>query len=384
MSAQNAVAPQHNSKAASSDTSDRKLFYVNPCTGEISNDSPDDDGMTPCVTRNPTLNPTITHFPSAAPSKAISNSPSIVQTNSPTVSPTETQSASPSSSPTQVPSGSPTQQPSSVPTRVKSQVPTDIPPTSSPSTSPSAKPTGVPSQSPSSTPTTAPSAFPTIQASKNPSAIPTVQSSVRPSTSPTDHPSAIPTLQSSVRPTTSPTDHPSSSPVIAPTALPSSAPTQLPSSKPSAPPVDELLCPGKTSDFNSDEDTVVVVNFFYSVETMSNAKDATEFIPDIEENLVEMIGKILLSHCNNNGGSARRELQRRTLQRRLAVIGISSNPKDEVSTSGEYFHVIFHSIRFSALFFQILTMSSIIQGNACPKLMLQTIALLSTELFLWQ
>jgi len=114
-----------------------------------------------------------------------------------------------------------------------------------------------------------------------------------------------------------------------------------------------LFCPGKTSDFDSEKDSVVVVNFVYSVETTSNAKNATEFIPDIEETLVEMVGKILLSHCNNNDGSTRRELQHRTLQRRLAVIGISSNPKDEVSTSGKYFHVrFFRSMRFSASFFK--------------------------------
>ena len=113
-------------------TKDRDLYFVNPCTGEISRDEYDDDE--PCVTKSPTSFPTTqaptssaapTQRPSNAPSE--SNKPSFI-TKSPTSFPS-TQTPTSSAAPTQRPSNAPSESkgPTNFPTPTSSAAPTQTP-----------------------------------------------------------------------------------------------------------------------------------------------------------------------------------------------------------------------------------------------------------------
>jgi len=158
----------------------------------------------------PSLQPSLSMNPSAAPSDlpSVSDVPSI--SASPTTYPSLFPSESHSPSTSLTPSRSPTTYPSLFPTRSASQSPsTSLKPSRSPTTYPSLFPTRSASQSPSNslTPsqslTTYPSLFPTRSASQSPSESPST------SQSPSTYPSESQSPSTSLEPTTQPSLFPS-------------------------------------------------------------------------------------------------------------------------------------------------------------------------------
>jgi len=161
-----------------------------------------------------------------------------------------------------------------------------------------------------------------------------------PTNDPSHMPSSSPSISPSAMPTNIPSHVPSTDPSILPSVIPTNSPSRVPSTDPSILPSiiptssNQIICPNETADFDSENDDIVVVSFSYSLETESSINDPTNFLPDVEQNLLEKVAQSLLSHCIDN--SDNRQLQSRSLQRRLAAIGISSDPNDEVLSSGKY------------------------------------------------
>eukprot|EP00979_Chaetoceros_neogracilis_P003120 scaffold530_cov223-Chaetoceros_neogracile.AAC.13 len=158
-----------------------------------------------------------------------------------------------------------------------------------------------------------------------------------PTNDPSHMPSSSPSISPSAMPTNIPSHVPSTDPSILPSVIPTNSPSRVPSTDPSTLPSviptssNQIICPNETADFDSENDDIVVVSFSYSLETESSINDPTNFLPDVEQTLLEKVAQSLLSHCIDN--SDNRQLQSRSLQRRLAAIGISSDPNDEVLSS---------------------------------------------------
>mmetsp|Transcript_36142 Transcript_36142/g.87378 ORF Transcript_36142/g.87378 Transcript_36142/m.87378 type:complete len:620 (-) Transcript_36142:2728-4587(-) len=227
-----------------------QFTYVNEETGEVETEIVVVNRNT--IVEDPFVDPVpTTPFPTFAPTRAATISPSTVPTNTVSGQPTREPSMKPSMAPTNissvVPSESSSAVPSVAPSNVLSIVPTEppsmvpsFPPSDAPSFEPtitnSIGPTRTPSKTPSMVPSYIPSDTPSTRPSVSPSMIPSMIPSYVPSSSPSMNPSSIPSMAPSGSPSLSPSDQPSASPSRSPSVSPSVEPSMSPSSSPSTVP----------------------------------------------------------------------------------------------------------------------------------------------------
>jgi hypothetical protein len=171
---------------------------------------------------------------------------------------------------------------------------------------------------------------------------PTVQATSAPTVQATNAPSIT-----TASPTSTITDPIQSSPTRLPTGLlPTFSPTLIQTSAPTkAEIIDRYQCPEAdcTFDFESGENSVQV-QYHYTVETSSSVADPNEYLPVLEQKLLEKVANVMLAHCLEGEGVRRSltsnqttTLKRRTLHtvRRLAAIGVCSIPADEYLSQGK-------------------------------------------------